>query len=80
MGRKNKNAIIANKGKKPDTAAASKLNKVKKDKNAFKVASTNKLKKAKQVQNQVQNVSNRACIIKVGDKVKCGYPFDFSII
>lgn len=55
MGRKNKNAIIErNNAKKPDSA---KLNKVKKDAKNFKVTSQNKIKKAKQVQNSVQNVS-----------------------
>lgn len=56
MGRKNKNAIIeSQKGKK----SAPKVDKIKKDKNVFKVTSQNKIKKAKQVQNQVQNVSVR---------------------
>ena len=55
MGRKNKNALIQNaKAKKPE--GAGKINKVKKEKNVFKVTSQNKVKKAKQVQNQVKNV------------------------
>lgn len=60
MGRKNHHALIENqKAKKGKPESATKLNKVKKDKNAFKVTSQNKKvnKKAKQVQKQVQNVS-----------------------
>lgn len=58
MGRKNHHALIENqKAKKGKPESASKLNRVKKDKNAFKVTSQNKVKKARQVQKQVQNVS-----------------------
>lgn len=61
MARKNRNqnqkwkdSKAAAGGSKPDA----KLNKVKKDKSVFKINSQNKVKKAKQVQNQVKNVSD----------------------
>lgn len=59
MGRKNRHAVILNNTAKAKAKqeAGAKLNKVKKDKNAFKVTSQNKVKKAKQVTKQVQNVS-----------------------
>lgn len=59
MGRKNKHALIQNKkGKKEgqDTPSKPKINKVKKAKDAFKVTSQNKIKKAKPVQNSVKMV------------------------
>lgn len=46
MGRKNKNALIQNaKAKKPE--GAGKINKVKKEKNVFKVTSQNKVKQVR---------------------------------
>lgn len=57
MGRNNKHALITKSKPKQQAEGAKKLNKVKKEKNVFKVTSQNKVKKAKQVQNQVTNVS-----------------------
>lgn len=71
MGRKNHHALIEKNNKKKQggggDSGASKLNKIKKDKNVFKVTSQNKVKKAKQVQNHVKNVSPQLIIISTHD-------------